>query len=57
MHPQSIFVDIKGCQEVSNTVRTMVSRAMSNRAPLGSPRTAGLRSDLDGTELIEADYR
>ena len=56
MHPQGVFVNIIGCQEVTHSLEPRVGGSSPDGSVLGSPRTARLRLHLDGPKLVETDY-
>ena len=56
MHPQVVFVNIIGRQEVTHSLEPRVGGSSPDGSVLGSPRTARLRLHLDGPKLVETDY-
>ena len=56
MHPKVVFVNIIGCQEMTDSLGARIGGSLSNRGVLGSPRTSRLRLYLNGSKLVETDY-
>ena len=56
MHPKVVFVNIVGCQEMTDSLGARIGGSLSNRGVLGSPRTSRLRLYLNGSKLVETDY-
>ena len=49
-------MDVVGCEEVADAGTAAVGCPMPDGALLRCPGRAGMRLDLDRSELVEADY-
>ena len=56
MHPQDVLMDIIGSKKVADVTVAVVGCPMPDRALVRCPRSAGMRLDLDRSQLVEADY-
>ena len=56
MHPQDVLMDIIGSKKVADATVAAVGCPMPDRALVRCPRNAGMRLDLDRSQLVEADY-